>query len=500
MVWIRGVTGAVALALTAGCASGQGSDDGDTMPDIPSTTTQATTAEDPGSTAPQPTTDPTTTATTEDASTTIEVLTDPTTTTSESASTSSNTDSDSGDMPGSCGDGMLDADEACDDGNTIDGDGCNADCQPSGQVSWSMLYGGGLGLPDEAMGCDVDGTGSIHVVGAMGVAAGSDQFWVSKVSAEGDTLWTQTQAGSAGLKDSGRAVVVDAAEFVYAAGALNVIEQGDNVFVRKYAADGTALWSKSFNGSASLNDVVNAAAFTPDGGLLVGGATGTVDTGTDTWLRKYTSDGDAQWTRSYNGTAGSNDATHAVALTADGYIYAAGQEQVPGEGSNIWLGKYDGDGNLLWSRLYNGGASKSDIAHGAVALADGSVVICGYEGADDAPWYSFVRRYDGAGLTVWTEVHEGPEAAGALCYGLSLASNGDLLVAGAAMIAGYREPWLRRLDQDGNEHWATVVVGAGNSVSHARCLKQAPDGTLVAAGGLDEGVDSRDVWIARLSP
>ena len=35
------------------------------------------------------------------------------------------------DPPGagpSCGDGVLDADEACDDGNTVGGDGCSADC------------------------------------------------------------------------------------------------------------------------------------------------------------------------------------------------------------------------------------------------------------------------------------------------------------------------------------------------------------------------------------
>ena len=31
--------------------------------------------------------------------------------------------------PGVCGDGILDDDEACDDGNTVDGDGCSADCK-----------------------------------------------------------------------------------------------------------------------------------------------------------------------------------------------------------------------------------------------------------------------------------------------------------------------------------------------------------------------------------
>jgi cysteine-rich repeat protein len=35
--------------------------------------------------------------------------------------------------PPDCGNGELDGDEACDDGNERNGDGCNNDCTPSGQ-------------------------------------------------------------------------------------------------------------------------------------------------------------------------------------------------------------------------------------------------------------------------------------------------------------------------------------------------------------------------------
>ena len=67
-------------------------------------------------------------------------------------------------------------------------------------------------------------------------------------------------------------------------------------------------------------------------------------------------------------------------------------------------------------------------------------------------------------------------------------------------VAEQREPWLRRLAPDGAPRWSAVIAGAGAGSSHARCLRPAPDGTLVAAGGVDGGVDGRDVWVARLSP
>jgi len=56
--------------------------------------------------------------------------------------------------PVTCGNGMLDAGEACDDGNAIDGDGCQADC---------VLPRCGDGIVDPGEGCDdgnaIDGDG-----------------------------------------------------------------------------------------------------------------------------------------------------------------------------------------------------------------------------------------------------------------------------------------------------------------------------------------------------
>jgi cysteine-rich repeat protein len=41
-----------------------------------------------------------------------------------------------GDPLPACGDGLVDPGETCDDANSTDGDGCNVDCRPSGELSW----------------------------------------------------------------------------------------------------------------------------------------------------------------------------------------------------------------------------------------------------------------------------------------------------------------------------------------------------------------------------
>lgn len=63
--------------------------------------------------------------------------------TSQTGSSDPGSSSSGGDgepkVPETCGDNVLDPDEACDDGNAIDEDGCNADCVVSGSLLWSWM-------------------------------------------------------------------------------------------------------------------------------------------------------------------------------------------------------------------------------------------------------------------------------------------------------------------------------------------------------------------------
>src|SRR5207244_323904 len=55
-----------------------------------------------------------------------------------------------------CGDGFVDPNEACDDGNSVDGDGCTRDCTSTGVC--------GNGIRDEGEQCD-DGADGVLVDG-----------------------------------------------------------------------------------------------------------------------------------------------------------------------------------------------------------------------------------------------------------------------------------------------------------------------------------------------
>jgi hypothetical protein len=349
------------------------------------------------------------------------------------------------------------------------------------------------------MGCAVDAAGSVYVAGYVGVAMGDEDAWVRKYAYDGAEMWTQTHAGATMLREHGRALVVDEAELAVVAGFENVAMQGNDVWLRKFAAEGTPQWTKGYDDPDHGNDAGYALARTGAGELVAVGGHAVPGQGQNMWLRKHDAAGNTLWTRSYAGAAGGSDTAYAVAA-GDGYLYVAGAETVAAEGLNMWLGKYDADGNLLWSRGANGAASADDLLFGAAAMADGGVVVCGYQSAAEVPWTSFVRRYDADGLVVWTEVDDGPMDAGALCYAVALTADGEVVTAGAAIRDKLRKPYVRRLAADGTPRWGTLVDSPGAGGSQARCVAVGPGDEVVAAGGLDMGTDGRDVWIGRFAP
>jgi cysteine-rich repeat protein len=114
-----------------------------------------TTGSSSGATTSAPTTsNGTTSATTTDAGTTdgtaSSTAADETTEGTTAIPTSGTTDTSG--SPGECGNGVVEAGEACDDGNLVDGDGCESDCEVG-----ELLCGNGLIDPGET--CD-DGNGA----------------------------------------------------------------------------------------------------------------------------------------------------------------------------------------------------------------------------------------------------------------------------------------------------------------------------------------------------
>lgn len=415
-----------------------------------------------------------------------------------------NADDMEGMGPAECGNGTVEINELCDDDNDVDADGCNSDCVPSGYVIWEETVGSAVMAVDEGQAIVADDEGNFFVAGYTATMPGTTDGWLRKLSPKGGAYWTVALQGAAAGNDAFTALALAEMQGVYVGGYTTVADMTYDGWVRKIDRFGAELWTNAFDAPDATSTVVNRVTTDADGSLLVVGYHDTMAAGNNILVRKYSPDGMVVWTRTHDGPAMGNDHGYGVAATEDGRIYVSGSETVAGESYNMWLGRYDVDGNLIWERSYNGPSGLEDYLIDVDVDPDGNAYVCGYAADVDFPWHIFVRRYDPDGEIVWTDEYSGAATLGAHCGALARDSTGDLVITGGEMrdVLGMqiRDVLVRKYSADGDVKWTTRIPGGALGPDYGRDVFVGDDQTIYATGSIDTGVDARDIWMARLTP
>ncbi|OGR44118.1 MAG: hypothetical protein A2X35_13045 [Elusimicrobia bacterium GWA2_61_42] len=124
-------------------------------------------------------------------------------------------------------------------------------------LSTAVITGAGNNW-DQGGGIAADGLGNVYAAASVynGMETGSD-IWLRKLDATVEPVmaseWTQSYNDPANSYDTAGNVAMDSMGSVYVTGAESRwdINQGENLFIRKFTADGGIIWSKSFNGGGS---------------------------------------------------------------------------------------------------------------------------------------------------------------------------------------------------------------------------------------------------------
>ncbi len=190
-------------------------------------------------------------------------------------------------------------------------------------------------------------------------------FSVNIVSGElANIVWTRTHNGSSNYNDLGYDIAVDSIGNVYITGYEWVSNESANIWIRKYDSEGNTIWTRTHNGSANYMDYGHSIAIDSSNNVYVTGFEDVSGESINIWIRKYDLDGNTNWTRSENGIANGNDYGRGIAVDSIGNVYVTGLEWVSGENGNIWVRKYDSSGNPVWTRTHNGSANSSDSCYG----------------------------------------------------------------------------------------------------------------------------------------
>ena len=251
------------------------------------------------------------------------------------------------------------------------------------------------------------------------------------------------------------------------------------------------------NGSTQADTTYGISA-APDGDVVIAAATegslaGENQGQRDVYLARYSSDGVLRWERQTGGPQ--NDSPLGVSVAPDGTIYVGGYTEgdfaAPNQGSaDVWLARFDSDGNELWRHQFGGPAW--DRGFDVTAFDDGAY-ITGYTasvldpGTDLGGFDGFAAKYDADGNQQWVR-HFGTDATD-WGQGSALAPDGGLYVTGytegdfGGPSAGDKDLFAARLSPDGSLVWVAQLGSA--ALDWTQGVGIGPEGGVLLAGSTE---------------
>lgn len=357
----------------------------------------------------------------------------------------------------------------------------------------------------------------------------SDMF-LAKYDANGNVLWAKRAGGT--NWDDAVSIAIDANDNIYVTGGfyspsiifgndtlMNTSSGTYDVFIVKYSATGDILWAKSTGGNSE--DIAHSIAIDNNGNVLVTGwfASYTIIFGSttltnvytdntiyayDMFLVKYDTNGNVLWAKSAGGTKW--DCPYSVAADANGNSYVAGYFYGPsltfnsltitnsdstGSYYDIFLAKYDVNGNILWAKSA-GGTYWHDEASSVAVDANGNVCVTGNfisptiifgsdtltnPGSIGFTSDMFLTKYDTNGNVLWAKSAGGTNYEGAASVATD--ATGNILVAGsfASLTITFGSTTLNNTNNNSNANIYDVFLAKYDTIGNVIWAKSVGDST-----------------------
>lgn len=314
-------------------------------------------------------------------------------------------------------------------------------------------------------------------------------------------------------------------------GATLTANSQTDVFLVKFDANGGHVWSKSFGGNKSqtgtaiaidaLGNVLITGFFYDSvnfgGGTLTATSNGSANSFQDAFIAKFDSAGNHIFSKRFGDI--NTDYAYGIATDNNNNIIFTGVFQTPfinlggtnitnSGGFDIFVAKYDSNGNHVWSMGY--GDAADQFGRGVATDAAGNVYLTGEilgsanfgGGALTAVGGTnlYVTALNGAGQHQWSKRFGETSAVG---WAITTDATGKVYVAGdfhgdmdlggGKMLSGNAQNddvFLLQLDGQGNVAWGKAYGDA--LAQHARALDIDGQGNVLMTGSFGGTIDFGD--------
>jgi hypothetical protein len=280
----------------------------------------------------------------------------------------------------------------------------------------------------------------------------NDSPFMSRYDTNGVQVWTE-KIGNPGLESLNE--IVAATDGIYASLTVN-----NTLVIVKYSLDGSELWSRQWTnvtGDAVSISVGTTGLYVPNLGTSNPNGTSNI------LVRRYDFGGDVVWTKILG-----NEEGHVNIYASSDALYFAGSDTLNFLDTHAFLSKFDLNGTLEWTRLFDdkpsGFICQCELTS---VLADSSgLYVLGYS-QNGFPLQSlvpgsFMRKYDWNGNVLWTIIINAPDGGAIFSYAVSVSTSGIYFTEGT--VPGGNN-FIIKYDTNGNNVLTFSIPDPTNAIS-----------------------------------
>ncbi len=243
----------------------------------------------------------------------------------------------------------------------------------------------------------------------------------------GILVWTRSHSSSPVYSDGGYSVVTDDSNFIYVSGYAV-----DSIITIKYDESGKTIWERKFF-NIQVNYVVPLfSKIDKQNNIIVTGYY-TVASQENFVTLKYDRNGNLLWSRIFDSPIGAQDNAKALLVDDSSNIYVAGSS-FTNFYFDVLLIKYAPNGDTVWVKTYDGGNNSNDAGNCITKDIYGNVYVSGYARSDITYFDYLTLKFNPNGDIKWIKTYTSPFVTYSedIVYGISIDSSNNVIISGTS--------------------------------------------------------------------
>jgi uncharacterized delta-60 repeat protein len=339
-----------------------------------------------------------------------------------------------------------------------------------------------------------DNNGNPYIIGYY-IVSGSNYDWlIAKLTPSGVISWTRTigESSSSGL-EAPYSLQFDSFNNAVVTGKTRDLNEGENLRIVKYDPSGGIVFNKSYNRDSTSNESGNQCAIDNSNNIYTAGYSDN-----DLLAQKYDQNGNLVWSRIFNGLANGKDVGLHVLLNALSEPVFVGYTYNQYSLEDYLIMNYNANGQLLWQKSNSPGQNSVDRASDVCLDNDGNVYVVGKTQNLTTDMDAIIMKYSPTGSRLWLKHLD----MGTIEEFLSLSISEDnfIYAVGTTRVGEQIDILLCKFDLAGQEIWRRTynIIQTGYNI----CKNIGIDNTgmVYISGNIQPNLGKKDVLLMKIDP